>query len=204
LSHGSVISATTIDRIIPNISNNDLNTVWEVKSLLIGGYILINTIRDSQNNHFIYGYLYDRKEADYIPWEFPEPVQTNLNGVYQILPHNNTLLVAQMEKNNSWQFQVIDLSKFALDEDNGYFNPNVVFTFPAINSSIDPNNLKFQTFSIKFKYPVEVSDGSLSIYQVIDDRQYFRQSISCIPTMNFRSFGSFCSLYGDRTLEFIY
>jgi hypothetical protein len=165
LSHGSVISATTIDRIIPNISNNDLNTVWEVKSLLIGGYILINTIRDSQNNHFIYGYLYDRKEADYIPWEFPEPVQTNLNGVYQILPHNNTLLVAQMEKNNSWQFLVIDLSKFALDEDNGYFNPNVVSTYPAIDSSV-----------VSLIYPAIDSSIEPLIYPVIDS---FTVALTC-------------------------
>ena len=148
-SFGSVTSTTTIDHIVPNISNNDLNIVWEVNSLLIGGYMLTNTIKDSQNNHFIYGYLFSGKKADYIPWEFSEPVLTNLNGVYQVLPHNNTLLVAQKETSNSWQFQVIDLPKFASDEDKGYFNPNIITTIPAIDSSIDDPTAGSHQVSIK-------------------------------------------------------
>src|SRR6266480_533660 len=123
ISSGSHITFDPINYMIPN---DDLNIVWAVKSLLFGGYILTtNNIKD-HNHFFIYNELFG----------FSEPVPTNINGVFQVLPHNNTLLIAQMETNNSWQFRVIDLTKIA--EDKGYLNPNVAVTFPTINSSIDP------------------------------------------------------------------
>src|SRR5436305_14610809 len=81
-----------------------------------------------------------------------------------------------METNNSWNFQAIDLPKFTTD--NGYFNPMIETTFPAINSSIDPNILKI---SINFSRPVEFSSNSnLSIYQVIGDHKYLRQLVTNI------------------------
>jgi hypothetical protein len=165
LSSGSVTAFTAINNMIPNNvpNSNDLNIVWTVKSLF-GGHMLTNTFKDNQGNCFIYGNV-----------PFPDPVTTNLNGVFQVLPHNNTLLVAQMEKNNSWNFQVFDLPKFASDK--GYLNPSIAATVPAIGSSIDPNILKISiNFTVK-EQQVELSNGNLSIYQVIGDQQYLRQLI---------------------------
>jgi hypothetical protein len=80
-----------------------------------------------------------------------------------------------METNNSWQFQVIDLPKFATDE--GYSNTNVNATYPPVNSSINSNIPKI---SIDFYKPVELSEGELSIYQVIGDQNFLRQSTPAV------------------------
>ncbi|CAG8524038.1 813_t:CDS:10 [Rhizophagus irregularis] len=170
LSSGSVTSFRVINRILP-VEN--VNVVWAVNSLAFGGYLLTNTVT-APTGPSMYGYLFDEDNTDPINWEFPEPQPIGIKGVYQILP-NNTLLVSQVENSNSWQFQVIDLPKFDGNRDNGYFNLNVESTVPAIKTTINPN---IQNITINFYDPVELSNGLLSIYQLIDNKPYLRQSIS--------------------------
>ncbi|PKY40522.1 hypothetical protein RhiirA4_394782, partial [Rhizophagus irregularis] len=86
---------------------------------------------------------------------------------------NNTLLVARMEYNNTWGFNVIDLPKLTID--NGYYNANIESTFPGINSSISSD---ITNISIDFYVRVTLSDGKLSIFQIIDQRKILRQTTS--------------------------
>ncbi|PKK79916.1 hypothetical protein RhiirC2_726034, partial [Rhizophagus irregularis] len=86
---------------------------------------------------------------------------------------NNTLLVARMEYNNTWGFNVIDLPKLTID--NGYYNANIESTFPGINSSISSD---ITNNSIDFYVRVTLSDGKLSIFQIIDQRKILRQTTS--------------------------
>ncbi|CAB4421575.1 unnamed protein product [Rhizophagus irregularis] len=169
-SSGAITSLHIINKILP-IEN--VNMVWEVNSLVFGGYLLTNTIPTGPNQFSMYGFLFDENNFDPINWEFPEPQPIGIKGVYQILP-NNTLLVSQLETSNSWQFQVINLPKFDGNRDNGYFNLNIESTIPAINSII--NNIQYIT--INFYNQVELSDGKLSIYQLINNKPYLRQHIS--------------------------
>jgi hypothetical protein len=173
LSSGSVTSFQVINRLFP-IENN-ANIVWKVDSLSYGGYLLSNTFQASPNQFVMYGYLFDETNTNPINWDLPEPEPIGTKGVYQILPNNNTLLVSQLETDNSWRFDVIDLPKFDENRDRGYSNLNVESTYPEIKSTINPNIQK--NITINFYDPVELSDGRLSIYQLIDNKPYLRQHI---------------------------
>ncbi|PKC50839.1 hypothetical protein RhiirA1_485215, partial [Rhizophagus irregularis] len=154
LTSGSVLSFQS--QVLPNVNPNP-NLVWIVNSLTFGGFILTKFVPTSPNQFFIYGFLIDGYNSALIKWEFPEPEPIGIKGVYQIL-YNNTLLVSQLETDNSWRFQVIDLPKFNGNKDKGYFNFdnfNVESTDPAINSTISPD---IQNVKINFYDPVELSD----------------------------------------------
>ncbi|RIA80123.1 hypothetical protein C1645_793218 [Glomus cerebriforme] len=159
LSSGSVSSFQVLNRLLP-VAN--ANFIWVVKSLPYGGYLLTNTVTDVATATItISGYLFDENSENPIQWEFPEPELTDVKGVFQVLK-NNTLLVAQPDKTNSWQFQAIDLPRFVGDKDRGYSNFNVESTSPGIQSTISPD---ISQISISFFNPVEQSLGQLSIYQ---------------------------------------
>jgi len=178
LTSGSATSVTAFNNIAPS----DLLLEWSVKSLQFGGFLLINvdvpSNSDPKRPHKnIYGYLFNGVDENTIARDLPEPVPGNTEGIYEILS-NNTLLVPQFEDGNFWQFVAIDLPKFFGDKDKGYFNVNVNATFPAINEIISPNET--YKISINFYNPVKLSNGKLSIYQVVGDQPYLRQSIPSI------------------------
>ncbi|CAB4495910.1 unnamed protein product [Rhizophagus irregularis] len=179
LSSGSVLSfqSQANSLILPNVNPNP-NLVWAVNSLTFGGYLLTNIVPTGPDQHFIYGFLIDGYNSVLIPWEFHNPVPLGIKGVYQIL-RNNTLLVSQLETEYYyWRFQVIDLPKFNGNKDKGYLNYNnfnVESTDPTINSTISPD---IQNVKINFYGPVELSDGNLTIYQLIDNKPYLRQYIT--------------------------
>ncbi|PKB98480.1 hypothetical protein RhiirA5_431320, partial [Rhizophagus irregularis] len=179
LSSGSVLSfqSQANSLILPNVNPNP-NLVWAVNSLTFGGYLLTNIVPTGPDQHFIYGFLIDGYNSVLIPWEFHNPVPLGIKGVYQIL-RNNTLLVSQLETEYYyWRFQVIDLPKFNGNKDKGYLNFNnfnVESTDPTINSTISPD---IQNVKINFYGPVELSDGNLTIYQLIDNKPYLRQYIT--------------------------
>ncbi|CAB5299124.1 unnamed protein product [Rhizophagus irregularis] len=89
------------------------------------------------------------------------------------LPVGNA--ISQSETDNSWRFQAIDLPKFDGNKDKGYFNVKVESTYPTINSTISPD---IQNITINFYDPVELSDGKLTIYQLINNQPYLRQYIT--------------------------
>jgi hypothetical protein len=176
LSSGSVSSFQVINRLLPSIENSKI--AWKVDSLTYGGYLLSNTFQTGptqETRSVMYGYLFEEANANFIYWGLFEPELTGIRGIYQILPNNNTLLVSQLETDNSWRFNVIDLPKFDENRDRGYFNLNVESTNPTINSTINPDIQK--NITISFYNPVELSDGKLSIYQLINNRPYLRQHI---------------------------
>ncbi|CAG8630233.1 3250_t:CDS:2 [Rhizophagus irregularis] len=174
LSSGSVLSFQSQVANSLTLPVGNANMDWVVNSLAFGGYLLTNTAPTGPNQFSIYGYLIDEHNSAPIPWEFLEPEPIGIKGVYQIL-RNNTLLVSQLETDNSWRFQVIDLPKFDGNKDKGYFNFNVESTYPAINSTISPD---IQNITINFYDPVELSDGKLTIYQLIDNQPNLRQYIT--------------------------
>ncbi|GES76898.1 hypothetical protein GLOIN_2v1639405 [Rhizophagus clarus] len=171
LSSGSVSSFQVINRNLP-VENG--SNFWKVNSLNFGGYLLSNIATVGPNQFGIYGFLFDEYSENPVNWGFPEPEPIGTKGVYQILP-NNTLLVSQLETSNSWQFQVIDLPKFDANRDKGYSNLNVESTFPSIQSTINSN---IKNITINFYDPVDISNGRLSVYQVINNQPYLRQHIT--------------------------
>ncbi|PKY17427.1 hypothetical protein RhiirB3_404306 [Rhizophagus irregularis] len=177
LSSGAVISFQIINSLLPV---NNMGSFWGVHSLTFGGYLL--TSIPSGPDWLMYGYLFNEYGEISYDWEFPEPMVVNSRGKFEILPHNNTLLVAQNETDNSWQFKVIDLPKFADGRDNGYSNLNVESTTPSIKDIVDP---EIDKITINFYEPVFISTGKLSIYQKDGDKTYLRQSFQSFQSSYF-------------------
>ncbi|RHZ49462.1 hypothetical protein Glove_520g12 [Diversispora epigaea] len=97
-------------------------------------------------------------------WEFPEPSVLNLRGILLTLP-NNTLLVSQIESNNTWSFLTTDMPNYSGNWDHGYSNLLINSTSPSINDTIfNPSNLT--NITITYNQPVELSDGNIWIYRI--------------------------------------
>ncbi|CAB5149260.1 unnamed protein product [Rhizophagus irregularis] len=163
LSSGAIISLNITHIEFPN--NEFRFRSWRLQSLIFGGYMLPE-INRANNRLDIYVFAENGTLHDILSSEI------NLNYAYTMLP-NNTLLVARMEYNNTWGFNVIDLPKLTID--NGYYNANIESTFPGINSSISSD---ITNISIDFYVRVTLSDGKLSIFQIIDQRKILRQTTS--------------------------
>ncbi|GBB88972.1 hypothetical protein RclHR1_01560008 [Rhizophagus clarus] len=180
LSSGSIISFNTT-KLLPPV-NSGLTSSWLFESLLFGGYLLTKRV---EANNGIFICLYSESGDVTCPSELENPVKTNKNYAYVILP-NNTLLIAQMESNNTWNLNSIDLPKLTTS-DKGYFNTNINSTYPEINSLIHSD---ITTISIDFYNPVTLStdvDGKLSIYQKIGETPILRQ----------KTFATQCELDND-------
>jgi hypothetical protein len=175
LSTGAIISFDVTNFMPPN--NTGLSSSWRFESLLFGGYLI--TKRYEINNGMFF-YLYSENGFTLPPLGLEkQPVNTNSNNVYAILP-NNTLLIAQMEYNNTWSLIVIDLLKLADRRDNGYLNTNIESTYPKIDSSIHSD---ITNISIDFYHPVTLSsdaDGKILIYQIIGQKNILRQKTSAV------------------------
>jgi hypothetical protein len=158
LSSGSTTNFKVFNGIAPA---NNLFPQWDVKSLQFGGFLATNVnnpIRGTFNKR-IYGYLFKEVDDNFQPWELPELIPGNVEGIYEVL-QNNTLIVPQFEEGNSWSFLAIDLPKSLGDKSNNYFNINVKSTVPAIEAIISSSISKI---SINFYKPVNLSSGNLSI-----------------------------------------
>ncbi|CAG8538250.1 13914_t:CDS:2, partial [Racocetra persica] len=171
LSSGSVIEFTPISRILPNLPNV---TEWVVSSLPYGGYLLLTqTVSPAGVN--MYAYIFDEYSTTGQPWEFPEPLASNVAGAFEILP-NNSLVVAQLESLNTWSFVVSDLPKFTKNKDNGYSNVRVDITNPKIGDVIPTST---QNITIRFYDPVELSSGNVTIFQTDNNHNdIIRQVVS--------------------------
>ncbi|CAB4376640.1 unnamed protein product [Rhizophagus irregularis] len=169
LSSGAIISLNITQIIFPG--NRFKFRTWKLKSLLFGGYILPERIKVGTDSR-LYIYVFSVNGTLYNTLGSEQPLQTNPNYALEVLP-NNTLLIAQMEYNNTWGFNAIDIPK--LTNDNGYYNTNIESTFPEINSTI-PSGIT--NTSINFYIPVTLSGGRLSIFQTIGERKILRQSTS--------------------------
>ncbi|RIB05864.1 hypothetical protein C2G38_562701 [Gigaspora rosea] len=94
---------------------------------------------------------------------------TNTAGAFDIL-NNNTLLLAQLETPTSWSLLVNELPRFVGNRDHGYRNFQVNSSYPEINSTV-PSNIS--SISISYFDQVVLSEGNISIYQIIDSDNHF-------------------------------
>ncbi|CAG8498268.1 hypothetical protein C2G38_2254183 [Gigaspora rosea] len=181
LSSGSVISLTTIQRLNPMPGILE----YYVTALNYGGYIL-TTYTITGNNVFFYLYLFDESDQQVI-WDLPEGQLTNTAGAFDVLT-NNTLLLAQLETPNSWSLLVNDLPRFVGNQDHGYQNFQINSSYPEINSTV-PSNIS--SITITYYDQVDLSDGNITIYQIIDsDNTNIRQVVS-------GNNNQFCALSSD-------
>ncbi|CAB4376667.1 unnamed protein product [Rhizophagus irregularis] len=182
LSSGSIVSFNVTNLMPPN--NTGLTSTWIFESLLFGGYLI--TKRDGVIDG-MYFCVYPESGNITCPSGLEQPVKINSNYAYTVLP-NNTLLIAQIEYNNTWRLHVIDLPK-QTERGNGYFNTNIKSTYPEIHSSI---NSDITNISIDFYKPVTLSsdvDGKILIYQKIGQKIILRQ----------KTFATQCKLDNDDT-----
>ncbi|RGB41737.1 hypothetical protein C1646_662836 [Rhizophagus diaphanus] len=87
--------------------NTGLTSSWIFGSLLFGGYLITKRDRVIDGMYFCF---YPESGNITCPSGLEQPVKTNSNYAYTVLP-NNTLLIAQMEYDNTWKLHVIDLPK---------------------------------------------------------------------------------------------
>ncbi|CAG8658403.1 1269_t:CDS:2, partial [Funneliformis caledonium] len=177
LSSGSIPSLTTIKR------SSEINATqnWDVMFLPFGGYILKNA--NERSDDIIYHILDENGTKNST---FMESKSAN-ESPSAIILLNNTLLIPKTESNNTWALTCIDLPKLSAGKDNGYYNVNVRSTFPEINASV---NSDIPNVVIDFYDPVELSDGSLLIYQLSNEEKILRQI----------TLGRNCSLTDDKSV----
>ncbi|RIB17597.1 hypothetical protein C2G38_2246287 [Gigaspora rosea] len=148
-------------------------TLTSFNTLPLGGYILISqkTALNSTVNFTVL--LYDENSK---PWEFlQQPIISNLASSYDILP-NNTMLVSQNETTTTWNLLAINLPQLGPFNDSGYGNLHVNSTYPSKGSN--DLSLNFNMIHIIYQEPVSLSDGYLTIYQIINRKNVLRQIIN--------------------------
>ncbi|CAG8636833.1 3436_t:CDS:2 [Dentiscutata erythropus] len=171
LSSGSVISLSTIQKLNP-----DPNIIeYSVDSLVYGGYVLTTYRPTTPTTLGFFLYLFNELDQQ-VTWELPEPQSTNFAGIHYVLS-NNTLLLAQLETPTSWSLLVNDLPRFVGNQGkNNLICYHVNSSDPGINSTISSN---ISSISITFYDQVDLSEGNITIYQIIDsDNAIVRQVVS--------------------------
>ncbi|KAF0543330.1 hypothetical protein F8M41_004113 [Gigaspora margarita] len=166
LSSGSVLSLNTSEYMDPNsnISVYGPKTASEyfVTPLTHGGYVFTTyTLTPDSNITFSFN-MFD--DSDKLVSLESKPI--NFPGVFAILS-NNTLLLAQPETTNSWSLLVEELPRIAINQDHGYGNLQVNSSIPKINSVIP---LAINSISITYYDQVDLSNGNITIYQIIDSK----------------------------------
>ncbi|RIB06512.1 hypothetical protein C2G38_510495 [Gigaspora rosea] len=164
LSSGSVMTLNPMF----NLSNTIIRT------MPLGGYATIFRSSIDQNINFVF-LLYDENNrlSDRV---YPrQPILANLYGAFDITG-NNTLLVAQNETTTSWSLLLINLPPLSPLKDSGYGNLHVVTTYPQRN--ITDLILSTNVINITFQDQISLSDGNLTIYQIINQTNILRQRIN--------------------------
>ncbi|CAG8679954.1 3977_t:CDS:2, partial [Dentiscutata heterogama] len=176
------ISLTTIPKLNP-----DPNIIeYDVASLAYGGYILTTYRLISSTSLGFFLYLFNESDQQ-VTWELTEPQPTNFAGIHDVLS-NNTLLLAQVETPTSWSLLVNELPRFVGNQDHGYQNFQVNSSYPEINSTVSSN---ISSISITYYNQVDLSEGNITIYQIIDsDNAVVRQVVS-------GNNNQFCTLSND-------
>lgn len=133
-----------------------------VTPLTHGGYVFTTyTLTPDSNITFSFN-MFD--DSDKLVSLESKPI--NFPGVFAILS-NNTLLLAQPETTNSWSLLVEELPRIAISQDHGYGNLQVNSSIPKINSVIP---LAINSISITYYDQVDLSNGNITIYQIIDSK----------------------------------
>ncbi|RHZ44931.1 hypothetical protein Glove_707g9 [Diversispora epigaea] len=170
LISGSVTKITPINN-LPELPPSNDTTGWLIKSIPYGGYLFYAYFVDADDHISAYGYYFNEIENNFEKWDFPEPSVLNLMGILIILP-NNTLLLSQMESNNTWSLNTTNIPNYSGNSDNGYSNLLIDSTSPSINANI--SNISTLTdmgnITITYYEPVEPSDGNIWIYRIDDSK----------------------------------
>ncbi|RHZ73047.1 hypothetical protein Glove_233g9 [Diversispora epigaea] len=185
---GGFIRATPLSNLHELPSNPTAG--WQVERIPYGGYLFYGYFLEN-NRANTYGYYYDEFENKSQNWEFPEPSVLNIRGTLIILP-NNTLLVSQIESNNTWNFLTTDIPEYSNNSDHGYSNFLINSTSPTINANI-PISKDTGYITITYYEPVELSDGYIWIYRIDSDvtQNVTRQFVNA-------SNYEFCSISDNR------
>ncbi|RHZ63687.1 hypothetical protein Glove_328g61 [Diversispora epigaea] len=164
LISGSVTKTIPLTN-LPELPRN-ISTGWQIESIPYGGYLLTSYFV-SGSGRTVNGYYFNEIENSYSKWEFDNPSFLNLRGIFLILP-NNTLLVSQIESNNTWSFNTTDMPNYSGYLDHGYSNTIIDSTYPSINANISniSNLTDMGNIMITYNQPVELSDGNIWIYLV--------------------------------------
>jgi len=104
LSSGSVYNLTSF--------KNPYNlTEYEIKTLRYGGFLLTakGQIASDLSSQNIYGYISDN-DGHFIEWNLTNPTVASTRSDYLVLP-NNTLVIPQPEKGQTWSLITNDLKK---------------------------------------------------------------------------------------------
>ncbi|RHZ76703.1 hypothetical protein Glove_194g33 [Diversispora epigaea] len=163
LISGSVIKTIPLTNLIglpPNI------TIGWIENIPYGGYLLTGYFKNG-SDQTVYGYYLNESANKFINWDFSEPSVLNMKGILIILP-NNTLLVSQIESNDTWSFLTTDIPNYSGNPDHGYSNHLVDSTSPPINANISniSNSTDMGSITITYYDRVELSDGNIWIYRI--------------------------------------
>ncbi|CAG8460333.1 19691_t:CDS:2 [Gigaspora margarita] len=164
LSSGSVMTLSPIF----NITNTN------IRSIPLGGYATVLRSSFDQNINFVF-FLYDENNrlSDQV---YPQqPILANLYGAFDITK-TNTLLVAQNETTTFWSLLSINLPPLSPLKDSGYGNLHVITTYPQRN--ITNLILSTNVINITFQNQISLSDGNLTVYQIINQTNILRQRIN--------------------------
>ncbi|CAG8564467.1 6782_t:CDS:10, partial [Scutellospora calospora] len=193
LSTGSVMTLNPIF----NVSSINAN----IRTLPLGGYAFISRQPNAGIVTFNFS-LYDEYNK-LSNWPFPlQTITSNLVGAFDII-QNNSMLVAQNESGSTWNLLSINFPILAPYQDGGYGNLQVNSTYPQRNSVNIPLNTGI--INITFNDPVLLSDGNLTIYQIINQTNVPRQLIysrictigNCMTSNNLVSLQVLPSTFND-------
>ncbi|RIA85801.1 hypothetical protein C1645_830244 [Glomus cerebriforme] len=137
----------------------DLNNVvgFNTFALKSGGIIFV-ALRYVSDGCDIFGYLlgYYNNITTHVDVPCENLITDSLD--------NNTALVVQDIKYNSWTLLSIDLPNIMIDK--GYDNPMINWTIPTINETISTETTQIQ---VAYNIPIKCSSQNISIYQKIDN-----------------------------------
>ncbi|RIA94333.1 hypothetical protein C1645_873503, partial [Glomus cerebriforme] len=142
-------------------SANYVNNSNEVKinPLLFGGYLLTAST-NNQTKKLIYGYILNSTEDFQTFWPLPQPFLVNSKGQSYILRDKKIIAAAQINATN-WFLNTTELPKIPIENDKGYYNPQINLTLPVINGTTP---IRTSQIFIQYKNPVQLSSGNVSVF----------------------------------------
>ncbi|CAG8658431.1 8874_t:CDS:2, partial [Cetraspora pellucida] len=163
LSSGSIMTTREL------IHDPIILDVWNVLPLHYGGNCIMAT---SMTDESVTGIIYSDDGNFHNSWGLPNNYfYTHSVGVF---PNDTIWAIAR----NSFGWSVISSSTLTTYSTSlaNYGNAFIQTTFPSINSSISPINVK--TVTLTFRNDIKMSNGNISIWEFKKSHSILRQSFS--------------------------